>query len=123
MSGMRRMAAAVLALVAVGCGGPSIEGQWSGRASDGRSIGYTFAGDGSGAEARGDTVREFRFHLDERYDPPRLELAGTGWTEEGVVRLLGDYEMRLRLTQTTGNAPHSFTPDSPGVLLLRREMR
>ncbi len=105
------------------CGGPSIEGQWSGQGPDGRAVGYDFDSDGTGSEAHGDSVREFNYRLDDRYDPPRLELAGQGWSEQGVVRLIGDYQMRVLLTASVGRPPQSFTPERPGVLLLRREMR
>ena len=127
MMRIRRAAPALFApclwLFLACAGGPSIAGQWTGRGPDGRPVGYAFGDDGTGSEARGDTVREFSYRLDTRYDPPRLELAGQGWSEQGVVRLIGDYQMRVLLTASAGRAPESFTPETPGVILLRREMR
>ncbi len=110
-------------VVVCACGGPSIQGQWTGRGPDGHPVGYAFDGDGTGSEAHGDTVREFSYRLDTRYDPPRLELVGQGWSEQGVVRLIDDYQMRVLLTASEGRTPQSFTPEAPGVILLRREMR
>lgn len=120
-----RWAAGLSLLVLAGaCGAaPSIEGQWSGRAPDGRAVGYDFGSDGTGSEAHGDTGRQFSYSLDARYDPPRLELSGRGWSEQGVVRFLGDYQMRVLLTSSTGRGPDALTPEQPGVILLRREMR
>ncbi len=112
-----------LCLLVAACGGPTLEGQWTGRGPDGRPVGYVFDGDGTGSEARGDTVREFTYKLDARYDPPRLELSGQGWREQGVVRLIGEYQMRVLLTASAGRTPQSFTPEAPGVILLRRELR
>ncbi len=119
-----RALSAVLLLLAGACvGGPTIEGQWTGRAPDGHAVGYDFGDDGTGSESHGDSVREFSYRVDDRYDPPRLQLSGQGWSEQGVVRFIGDYQLRVLLTSSVGRVPEAFTPEQPGVLLLRREMR
>ena len=124
MIGIRRAVGMVLLAAVSGCsGGAPMQGEWSGQGPDSAAVGFAFDDDGTGSEARGDTVREFTYRLDARYDPARLELVGRGWSEQGVVRFVGDHEMRMRLTASVGRGPRSFTPHSPGLLLVRRELR